>query len=153
MGSLCWEDLDLPEPCWCCSVRHFGSLWWLTFAAVWDAPQDEFAFAANEITRTPKLPSYASIAWVLDHPNLFAVLNLPADFAPKLKLHPLVVNAPTSVDSHEDCVFGIGNQVVQSPLLRHQADVYHSDDGQVLPAVSPHAPVTSLGAQPRCRFA
>ena len=69
----------------------------LAFAAIWRTPQGPLVAGADGVHGIPELGGDAGIRRVLDHPAQLALLDLPANFAAKLKVVALVVNRPRTV--------------------------------------------------------
>ena len=92
-----------------CSVSCTHGLHGLAFAAIWRTPQGPLVAGADGVHGIPELGGDARVRRVLDHPAQLALLDLPANFAAKLKVVALVVNGPRTVGLHEDAVIGAGN--------------------------------------------
>src|SRR5262250_3906544 len=69
----------------------------LSLAAIRRAPKGPFIAGTNRVHGVPEARRKAAIGRVLQHSHPFAVLDLPANLSPKLKVVALVVNGPRPV--------------------------------------------------------
>src|SRR5439155_27003199 len=133
-------DLHVPQAGWRRGVNDPRNLPWLALAAVGCAPHLPLLASPDGVARPPELRGDPCVVGVPVEPNELAVLDAPGQFATELEVHPLVVDRPRLVRRHEHAVRGVADDLLERPLARHEVDVRHPDEGEVLPTVRPHRP-------------
>src|ERR1035437_7617408 len=114
-------DPDLAKPRRAGAMAGAHNLLGLPLAAVGHAPQGPVLRPGDGRAGIPEFGRYAAIAGVLEHADALAVAHLPADFAPELKVVPLVVDGPAPVGLHVDGV-PPPDPLFERLLPRQQAD-------------------------------
>ena len=113
----------------------------LTLATVRRAPHHPMILVADGIATVPELGRYASIGAVAQHPAELAVLDFVADFRTKLEIVAPIIDAPGAIGVHEDTLVRVGDEVIQAPVARLDADVGHANEWGAIPARGAHAAV------------
>src|SRR6266498_2703717 len=110
-------------------------LLWLSLTAVRSPPEDPLIARADRVHGIPELCRNARVRRVLQHPHPLAVLDLPANLGPELKVVPLIIDGPRSVCLEQNRMIGRGNQLLKGEglLSCQNADVGHADDRQPVP--------------------
>src|SRR5438094_765068 len=111
----------------------------------------EFWNSCDAVAGIPELGRDPRIRRVFQHAAALAIDNFVGELGPKLKVQPLVVDAPTPVGLHVDAVPGLGDHLFQRRVARLEVDVRHADQRDAVPAVGAHRAVTCL-AQHAGRF-
>src|SRR5262249_11946014 len=100
------SHLHSPKPRRCRAMASSHDLLRLSFAAIRGTPKGPLIARTNRIHGVPEARRKAAIGWVLQYAHPFAVLDLPANLSPKLKVVALIVNGPRAVCLKQDCVVG-----------------------------------------------
>src|SRR5439155_20059105 len=130
----------VPDAGWGGGVTVSRHLPELAVATVGRALQLQRLAPPGGVARPPALHGDPWLVGVPVEPNELAVLDAPGQFATELEVHPLVVDRPRLVRRHEHAVRGVADDLLERPLARHEVDVRHPDEGEVLPTVRPHRP-------------
>src|SRR3954469_5283188 len=114
-----------------------------------------FVARADRIHGVPKFRGYSRIGGILEHASKLAILDLPSNLAPELKVVALIVDRPGAVRLHIHSVVGVGNELVKGkgPLARKNADISHADERNAVPSFCAHGGVRAPFANSMRGFA
>src|ERR1700752_4666084 len=94
----------------------------LALSAVGRAPKRPIVARTDCIAAIPKFGGDAAVAGVFDHAAFFSAFDFPANFRRELEMIPAIVDRPGTIRLEQDCIVGVGGQIVVLPCTRIDAD-------------------------------
>ncbi len=127
-------------------MRHRSGLFGLPFAAIRRAAEEIGALVAHAVQRVPKLDRAPLVGDVPQHPPQLPVFDLVEKLAAKLKVMPLLVDAPAPVAHDVNAPLHVREKILQRTRLGVglKRNVWHPLDGEGGPAFGKRAAIGGL---------